>query len=231
MNELPRDLQESYDRVAAEYTSRIADELEDKPFDRTILDRFAARVRPVGTACDLGCGPGHVARYLHQQGLPVTGVDLSPGMVREATQLNPEIPFRAGSMLALPFEDASLGGIAAFYSIIHIPPVDLPSAFREMFRVLRSGGSLLVAFHIGDECRHLDEWWGFAVSMDFYFFCRENIEHHIGNAGFTIIESTERDPYPEVEHQSRRAYILAEKTQSNRMSEDGTSRRTGEALP
>ena len=71
------DTQTSYDRVADEYVRRIFDELRHKPLDRQLLDRFAASVRDVGPACDLGCGPGHVARYLHEHGVQVCGVDLS----------------------------------------------------------------------------------------------------------------------------------------------------------
>src|SRR5947209_6208129 len=58
------EVQSSYDRIAGEYVERIYEELQHKPLDRMLLDRFAARVRKTGTACDIGCGPGHVARYL-----------------------------------------------------------------------------------------------------------------------------------------------------------------------
>jgi hypothetical protein len=52
----------TYDTVAEEYARRIGRELEDKPFDRALLDRFAARMAGQGDVWDLGCGPGHVAR-------------------------------------------------------------------------------------------------------------------------------------------------------------------------
>jgi hypothetical protein len=48
----------SYDRVADEYVRRIFDELQHKPLDRLLLDRFAASVRGMGPVCDMGCGPG-----------------------------------------------------------------------------------------------------------------------------------------------------------------------------
>ena len=67
----PGDCQSSYDRVADEYVRRIADELRDKPLDRELLDRFAASVGSGGPACDMGCGPGHVARYLRERGATV----------------------------------------------------------------------------------------------------------------------------------------------------------------
>ena len=136
------DLQTSYDRVAGQYVERIFDELAHKPLDRALLDRFAADVKELGPACDLGCGPGQVARYLHSRGVNVTGIDLSPGMVEQARQLNPGIEFRQGNMLSLNFDDESLGGIAAFYSIIHIPREEVTDVLRELKRVLRPGGRL-----------------------------------------------------------------------------------------
>jgi SAM-dependent methyltransferase len=201
----------SYDRVGAEYAAHIFDELQHKPFDRAILDRFAGIVGSAGPVCDLGCGPGQVARYLHDKGVAAVGLDLSPKMVAEAQRLSPDIPFRQGTMLSLPFEDVSLGGIAAFYSVIHIPRRQLPAVFEEMWRVLRTDGAVLVAFHVGDEDQHLEEWWDRPVSLTFSFFQPPEIEEPLTGAGFRIVETLERDPYSDVEHPSRRAYVLAQK--------------------
>jgi SAM-dependent methyltransferase len=204
-----RNYRTSYDLVADEYVRRIFDELQHKPLDRQLLDRFADSVRGVGPACELGCGPGHVARYLHEQGVDVCGIDLSPAMVEQARRLTPAVEFRQGDMLALDAADGTWAGIAAFYSIIHISRGDLPQAFVEFYRVLRPGGRLLVTFHIGDETVHLDEWWGHKVCVDFFFFRSDEIAQHLCKAGFEIEEIIERDPYAEVEHQSRRSYIFA----------------------
>jgi SAM-dependent methyltransferase len=201
----------SYDRVADEYVVRIAGELEHKPLDRQLLDRFAEKVRALGPVCDVGCGPGHVARYLHERGVLIQGVDLSPVMVAAARTLNPEIEFTPGDMRALPIADGALGGIVALYSIIHIPRVELSAVLTEMKRTLGPGGLLLLAFHIGDTTLHLDEWWGQRVSVDFFFFPTEEVVRFVERAGFGIVEVIEREPYVGVEHPSRRAYVLAEK--------------------
>src|SRR5205823_12308301 len=152
-------LQDSYDQVAGEYTTRIFHELEHKPLDRTLLDRFAGEVRDLGPVCDIGCGPGHIARYLHERGVNVLGVDLSPRMVEQARRLNPGIEFQQGNMSCLDVPDEAWAGIAAFYSIIHIPRAEVISVLREFRRVLRPGGLLLLAFHQGQEIIHVDEWW------------------------------------------------------------------------
>jgi SAM-dependent methyltransferase len=142
--------QASYDRVAGEYAERFKDEMDDKPFDRDCLDRLVREVGDLGPICDLGCGPGQIARYLYRRGAATLGVDLSPQMIAEARRLNPDIAFHRGDMLALPDADHSWGGIAAFYCIIHVPRERIVDALREMKRVLKPGGVLLLAFHIGE---------------------------------------------------------------------------------
>jgi SAM-dependent methyltransferase len=200
-----------YDRVATQYAARVAGELEHKPLDRELLDRYADAVRGRGTVCDLGCGPGHVARYLHERGVDVVGVDLSEGMLEQARRLNPGIEFRRGDMAALDVADGAWAGIVAFYSLIHIPREHMIGVLREIRRVLRPGGPLFVAFHLGSETRHVDDWWGEVVSLDFEFFERAEMETFLGEAGFTIAESVERGHYEGVEVDTRRAYLLARK--------------------
>ena len=202
----------SYDQLADEYARRIYGELSGKPFDREMLNRFAAEVSGRGEVCDMGCGPGQVARYLRDAGVAVFGLDLSPKMLEQARQLNPDISFREGNMLALDLPDESLAGIAAFYAIVNIPKEHLPLVFREMKRVLQPGGLLLLTFHTGDEVSHEDELWGRKISMDFFLLRAEEIRGYLEAAGLTVEEILEREPYaPEVEYQSRRAYIFARK--------------------
>ena len=202
--------QTSYDAVSHDYAERFKDEMDDKPFDRDCLDRLAREVGDLGPICDLGCGPGQIARYLHRRrGVKTLGVDLSPKMVAEAQRLNPEIHFHQGDMLALPDEDNSWGGIAAFYCIIHIPREQVVDALREMKRVLKPGGLLLIAFHIGTEIKHLDEWWEKPVNVDFAFYLPDEMEGWLKEAGYELVETLVREPNPEVEVATQRAYLFA----------------------
>ena len=208
---LTKAIRESYDRLAEEYARRIANELEHKPLDRELLDRFARATEGRGEVCDMGCGPGHVARHLHDAGANVFGLDLSPGMVEQARKLNPHIPFREGNMMALDIADDTLAGVAAFYAIVNIPRQSLPLVFREIKRALRPGGLLLLAFHAGDEVIHEEELWGQKISMDFSLFPTPVIKSDLESAGFVVEEIIERPPYPDVEYPSYRAYIFARK--------------------
>lgn len=199
----------AYDALSDEYVARIYHELEHKPLDREWLTKLATTVGTSGPICDLGCGPGHVARYLHEQSVQVLGVDLSPRMIELARQLNSGIEFHIGNMEALEVADESWSGIVAFYSIIHISRSRIPAVLREFWRVLRPSGEVLLAFHVGDEVRHFDTLWGQQVSLNFIFYQRSWIEECLRTAGFEIVESMERPPYEGFEVATQRAYIRA----------------------
>jgi len=204
----------SYDRLAGEYARRLYDELAHKPLDRALLDAFAADLRGVGPVCEVGCGPGQVARYLHDRGVDASGLDLAPAMVAEARLRNPGMAFVEGDLRALPFDDGALAGVVAFYSLIHLERDALVPALRELGRVLRPEGQLFVAFHVGAEVRRVEELWGEKAALDFVFFGVDEMRGALESAGFTVAATTERDPYPEVEAQTRRVYIRASKAGS-----------------
>ncbi|MFP5288538.1 MAG: class I SAM-dependent methyltransferase [Thermoanaerobaculia bacterium] len=206
------DVRGSYDSAAEAYAEHLATELVHKPLDRHLLHRFAEEVRGRGLVADLGCGPGHVARCLHEQGVTVVGIDLSPGMVRVATDLHPGIEFRVGDMTRLDLPDASLAGVVAFYSIVHFGPAELGAVFQEIRRVLRPGGLALISFHIGDEVVHVDDLFGSPVSLDFRFHVPGVVIEALRSAQLAVIEHVEREPYDGVEYPSRRCYLLAKAT-------------------
>jgi SAM-dependent methyltransferase len=210
MTQLPWTIESSYDHVAQQYTETFFEELTRKPFDRQLLDAFAERIRARGIVCDLGCGPGHVARYLKDRGVEVCGVDLSAAMVQHASQRNPDIPFYKGDMRALAFPPGSFAGIAAFYSLIHLQRSEVPQALQELHRILHTHAPLLLAFHGGTGEVHTENWFGQGVSIDATLFTAEEMTAYLHEVGFQVEQVVEREPY-EFEYQSRRVYILASK--------------------
>lgn len=98
-------VKEAYDASARTYAEKNFHELDYKPLDRQLLDRFSAMVTPGGLVCDIGCGPGEIADYLHKKNMDVVGIDISDTMIQEAQRLNPDIGFDTGDMFDLGVPD------------------------------------------------------------------------------------------------------------------------------
>lgn len=204
------EIEASYDRVAEPFAEEFFGELTRKPFDCELLDQFAEGLRGRGRVCDIGCGPGQIARYLRDRGVEMRGLDLSQEMVGCARRLNPDIPFERGDMLALDLPDASLAGIVSFYAIIHLRREDASRALEGMRRILEPGGRLLVSFHGGEGELRREEWYGRPVSVYVTLFEREEMKRYLEAAGFEVERVAEREPY-EFEYPTRRLYAFARK--------------------
>jgi SAM-dependent methyltransferase len=211
IDRLTRTIRENYDRLAHEYTVHLFDELQHKPLDRELLTRFALQTRGRGTVCEIGCGPGHVTRFLSDLQVPVFGLDLSPTMVAEARRLSPDSNFAKAICWSSISRLAAWPGSSPSMRSSTCPSQQLATAFSEMWRSLEPDGLLLLAFHVGDEIVRPDELWGVPLTMAFYMHSPVKIRENLSAAGFTVEEVIEREPYPDVEHQSRRAYIFARK--------------------
>ena len=209
------DTRASYDAVATAYAERFGDELDARPLDRGMLAGFAERVRAAGAGpvADVGCGNGRVTAYLDSLGVPTFGIDLSPGMIEVARQTYPGLRFEVGSMLALDLPDASLGGLLAWYSVIHVPDERVPEAFAEFCRVLVPGGLVLLGFQVGDDSLHRSEALGHPVALDFRRRPPEWVAERLDQAGLEVRARLLREPdddgeFPEREQQ---AFLLARK--------------------
>ncbi|MBB5933143.1 class I SAM-dependent DNA methyltransferase [Streptomyces zagrosensis] len=182
-----RDVRASYDTVAVDYAEFVRPVFEDDVVGRAMLVAFARLVRATGgPVADVGCGPGHVTAFLHSLGLAAFGVELSPGMVAVARRDHPELTFDVGTMTDLALLDGVLGGIVAWYSVIHSPPEVLPRVFEEFYRVLAPGGHLLLGFHVGDERRRKENGYGHEMSLDLYRLPPDRLAELATRAGLTV---------------------------------------------
>ena len=94
-------------------------------------------------AIDIGCGEGRFSRMLAERGARVTGIDLTPGMVRAAVERDADGAYVRGSAEHLPFGNASFDLAISYITLVDI--VDFRAAVRESARVLRRGGRLIAA--------------------------------------------------------------------------------------
>lgn len=212
--EVERRARATYDAIAEAYDQQIGGELAGKPLDRGLLLGFL-ELAAGGTVADVGCGPGHVARFLAGHGEGVVGVDISPEMLARARRHGGGVRYLTGSMLSLPVREGAWSGAVALYSIIHFTADERRRAFAELARALRQGGWLLVAFHVDSpdftagEVNHLTSWFGSPVDLDSCFLAPEQVGRELGGAGFAVTASVLREPAAGLEYPSRRCYLLA----------------------
>lgn len=211
MDQNPDKVALMYDAVAKEYAGEFGNEHAQKPKDQEVLRRFAQELKNKRPIWDLGCGPGQTTAFLTDLGLEISGLDISKSILEQAKSYHPGIHFQQGSLLDLEFKGDSIAGAVAFYAIVHFSTDQVKIAFDEVFRVLQPNGLFLLTFHIGQETIHLDEFLGKQIDIDFMFFTTGFIVDCLQSSGFEKIETIEREPYPHVEYQSKRAYVFAYK--------------------
>ena len=176
------------DRVYA-HRQPVADALAGKPYLRGSLALFADLVHVAGggPVADVGCGPGHVTAHLRTLGVDAFGIDLSPAMIDVARRDHPGLRFEVGSMTDLDLADASVAGLLAFWSLIHVPDDAVPTVLGHFRRVLRPGGPLLLGFHVGNESRLKTQGYG-GHPMRVHVHRRQpdQVAAWLRDAGFTV---------------------------------------------
>ncbi len=186
----------AYNQAARRYHDLFHDEMNEKEYDRKLLDSFASRFHKDSLICDAGCGPsGHIGRYIFDKGIPVIGVDISDKCVEMAWKHNPEMRFVCGDIGCLGFADASFDGIIAYYSIIDTPKKFVNGIFNEFRRVLKKDGCLLIAVKAGTEEGYIYDLLGLKTEIYFALFTEEEIVRYYGQAGFLMEFLEKRNPY------------------------------------
>jgi ubiquinone/menaquinone biosynthesis C-methylase UbiE len=195
------DTRTSYDTVAVSYTDQLRGVIAGDPYLRAALAVFAERVLAAGggPVADVGCGPGHVTAHLHGLGVDAFGIDLSPGMIDVARRDHPGLRFEVGSMTNLRLPDASVAGLLAWWSLIHIPDDEVPTVFAHFRRVLRPGAPLQLGFHVGDISRLKTQGYG-GHPMTVYVHRRQpdKVASWLRDAGFEIEAQWLCDPDEQV---------------------------------
>ncbi|MFD4328364.1 class I SAM-dependent methyltransferase [Nocardioides sp. NPDC058538] len=179
----------AYDGRAAEYIDLFGTIDQLAEHDRETITTW--RETTTGRLLDAGCGPGLWSHELTTSGVrDVLGIDASAEFVAAARARYSDISFERADLAALPLRARSIGGILAWYSIIHTPPADLPAIFDEFARVLTPGGSMLIGFFDGEPGEAFDH----AVHTA-YYWSAEALADLLAPHGFTVGQaSARRDP-------------------------------------
>lgn len=199
-------LRTTYDRVARKYETRFLDELDGKPRDRELLERFAESVDdPV---VEIGSGPGQIGAFVRARGRHVVGLDVSEAMARLAGgRLDAAL---TADMRGLPLASGRVGGLLAFYSLIHLPRAEVEGALREFHRVLRPGGRVLLSAHEGQGQTSRDEFLDERVPFVATFFELDELVAAATASGLDVTIAERRPPYA-TEGDTVRLYVEAER--------------------
>lgn len=110
--------------------------------EQPVVWSLLARIPP-GRALDAACGTGRHARELVRLGHEVVGIDITPEMLRRAEENVPQAEFRMGDVRRVPAGDGDFDVVVCALALAHLPELD--AAVRELARVLRPGGMLIVS--------------------------------------------------------------------------------------
>ena len=154
--------------VPADYYRAIAERELEHWWHRGMLAITAAlledRVTPPVRLLDAGCGTGGFLRWALDRGLAASaaGIDLAPAAIELARERVPEAELAVAPLSAVPFADESFGLVTVNDVLQHVPEDELETSLRELVRVLRPEGTLLVRTNGASRFRQeRDDWRAF----------------------------------------------------------------------
>lgn len=178
----------AYGAMAEQYTQRLGSVEAMHPADRLRIGQWAQQLP--GPIVDAGCGPGHWTDFLHGRGADIAGIDLVPDFIAGARNRFPGVAFDVASMHPLDLGDETLGGVLAWYSLIHMRATEISAVLAEFSRVLSPQGQLLLGFFEGTD----GEAFRHAVAPAHYRSIAQ-MSVLLAKAGFSVVDiETRQDP-------------------------------------
>lgn len=181
-------LRQTYDDLASAWASE-----ETGKWGADSIKKFASLVVESGSnkVLDLGCGPGIQSHTLVEEGLEVTGLDLSPKMIDEARKKVPGGNFLVADMTNMDFSPSSFDGIYARASLLHIPKEVIPQVLSTCSKILKDKGYIYIAVKEGNgEELVRERRYDREVERFFSFFQEDEIAGLVQDAGFDLVDKT-----------------------------------------
>lgn len=179
---------ETYSRRAAEYIAAVGTIEHASQVDRDYLLTWAKGIR--GRVVDVGSGPGQWTDFFHHAGIEVQGVDPSEVFIERARSNYPDAHYTRGRAERLDYAEASVGGILAWFSLIHHDPAKIGEPLAEFARCLAPGGSVALGFFDGPAREAFDH----AITTAYYWSVPA-LTSLLNDAGFDVTDArTRQDP-------------------------------------
>lgn len=178
-------IRDAYAARAGEYIELIGDIDAADQRDREQLLEWAQSIS--GPIIDVGCGPGQWTDYLSRHDVDIVGIDPVSAFIAQARRRHPDGDYRIGQADQLGADDASLGGVLSWFSLIHLSPDQIGEPLTEFARCTRPGGGLAVGFFEGPELVPFDH----AVTTA-WFWPIDLLSSRIEQAGFEVTHAEVR---------------------------------------
>ncbi|MBS3053431.1 MAG: methyltransferase domain-containing protein [Candidatus Aenigmarchaeota archaeon] len=140
MNKQSKVVQEGYNKLAKKYSKERHRYVND-----ALLKLFAKHVKKGSKVLDLGCGAGvPIDRFLVKNGYKVTGIDFARNMLKAAKKNVPRARYIQMDMTKMKFRPDSFDVAVSFYAIIHVPKEKHAKLYKDLHKILKSDGIILV---------------------------------------------------------------------------------------
>lgn len=179
----------SYDELASVYAAQRG----EGGLGMAVLEEFLESLDGPGSVLDAGCGQGApVLRRLTasvSRSRSAVGLDFSREQLRLAATNAPAANLVAGDLTDLPFADGAFDGVAAYWSVIHVPLDEHQAVIDEFARVLRPGGRVLVCEGTNEWVGENPDWLDSGVEMQWEIAGADATRDQLRNAGFRVEDS------------------------------------------
>jgi SAM-dependent methyltransferase len=196
-----RIVREGYDQAAERYLAWVEGE---RSAVRTRYTQWLLDALPAGAeVLDLGCGAGGPTTQALAARFSLTGVDLSPRSIALAQENVPGARFVQADMAALDLPEASFDGVAAFYSLIHVPRTEQRDLLTRIAGWLRPGGVFVATMGTRGTPGDVDDDF-LGTRMYWSTYDSETNRRLIEEAGLQVVHAQEE---AEEEHGERVAFL------------------------
>jgi SAM-dependent methyltransferase len=178
-----------YDRIAERYARWLADEVTDdvRPrYTAILLDGLPRGAQVL----ELGCGGGGPTTRQLAGRFVLTGVDVSARQIELARRNAPQATFVQADMTRLTFPPSSFDGVAAFYTLTHLPHGELPHLVVRIGAWLRPGGLLVASMASRSDPGTIEPDW-LGAPMYFSGYPTEENRLFVERAGLQIVSARE----------------------------------------
>jgi len=184
MTSLSKRMAAAYNQIVDAYASRNHASMADNLV--ALAQQLISEAGSNAHILDVGCGTGRDIAWLEAQGVTVTGIDLSAGMLAYARRcvISPLVQM---NMQRLAFQTGQFDGVWCCASLLHLPKQVAPEALKEMHRVLKTQHLLALSVQAG-----AGEGWedGYVKGVRRFFarYTVEELSALLAHSGFAVRE-------------------------------------------